>query len=136
MYEIQKRMEIAGAHKLNLPYESKCSSIHGHNWIIWVHCRSEELDKNGMVVDFTEIKRRIHDKLDHKLLNDVEGVGYDTYEDTAYPVYDRSRIRALNPTAERIAEWICNQIESCYKVSVQESEGNIATYTAPGTHND
>ena len=25
-------------------------------------------------------------------------------------------------------EWICDNIDNCYKVSVQESEGNIATY--------
>jgi len=40
-----------------------------------------------------------------------------------------------NPTAENMAEYILNEINRymnanpvCYKVSVQESEGNIATY--------
>lgn len=107
MYYVSKRMEIAGAHQLKLNYESKCENLHGHNWIITVFCKSEVLNENGMVEDFTHIKKNIHDKLDHKYLNDVV---------------------SFNPTAENMARWICDQIPTCYKVTVQESEGNIATY--------
>ena len=107
MYYVQKRMEIAGSHRLTLDYESKCSNLHGHNWIVTVFCKSKELDKNGMVCDFTIIKKAVHDKLDHSNLNDI---------------------LPFNPTAENIAKWICGQIPQCYKVTVQESEGNIATY--------
>lgn len=126
MYTIEKRMEIAGAHSLNLPYKSKCSNIHGHNWIVTIWAKAEELDENDMVVDFTEIKRKIHDKLDHKNLNEIEEIGWvQTDEQCLGCTIDPTK---LNPTAERIAEWICNQIPKCYKVSVQESEGNTATY--------
>ena len=107
MYFLQKKFEIAASHHLNLSYESKCQNIHGHNWLIVVHCKSEELNKDGMIMDFTEIKKLIHDKLDHKNLNEILD---------------------FNPTAENIAHWIYNQIPTCYKVDVQESEGNIATY--------
>lgn len=107
MYHISKRMEIAGAHRLTLPYESKCRNLHGHNWLVEVFCKSEQLNENGMVEDFTLIKKRIHDALDHKCLNDI---------------------LPFNPTAENIARWICEQIPTCYKVSVQESEGNTAIY--------
>lgn len=107
MYTVKKRMEIAGAHRLNLGYESKCSNLHGHNWIVTVWCRAQVLNANGMVMDFTHIKREVQDKLDHKMLNEVV---------------------PFNPTAENIAAWICGQIPNCFKVSVQESEGNIAVY--------
>ena len=107
MFIVKKRMEIAGAHRLNLNYESKCANLHGHNWIVTVWCKSKTLDDNGMVMDFTHIKREIQDKLDHKFLNDVV---------------------PFNPTAENIAKWVCEQIPNCYRVSVQESEGNVATY--------
>ena len=33
-----------------------------------------------------------------------------------------------NPTAENIARWCCDQITNCYRVDVQETTGNIATY--------
>lgn len=107
MYYISKRMEIAGSHRLNLSYESKCENLHGHNWIVTVFCKAEKLNKDGMVVDFKHIKDRIHAKLDHGNLNEILD---------------------FNPTAENISRWICEQIENCYKVTVQESEGNIATY--------
>ena len=65
MYYIKKTIEVAGAHQLALDYPSKCRSLHGHNWIITIYCKAKELDENGMVVDFSEIKRRIVDTLDH-----------------------------------------------------------------------
>lgn len=107
MYYVSKKMEIAGAHKLSLPYESKCANIHGHNWIVTVYCKAKELNPDGMVVDFKHIKERIHGYLDHGFLNEL------------FP---------FNPTAENIARWITEQIPECYKTSVQESEGNIAIY--------
>ena len=107
MYRVIKRIEISGAHKLSLPYESKCRSLHGHNWIITVFCQSETLDENGMVVDFSRIKEIVKGKLDHQFLNDVVD---------------------FNPTAENMARWICEQVPHCYKVQVQESEGNTVEY--------
>lgn len=107
MFYIEKRFEVAGAHKLKLDYESKCSNFHGHNWFITVFCKSRDLDQNGMVIDFTEIKKLVSDKLDHKNLNEV---------------FD------FNPTAENIAKWICNNVKNCYKVEVIESENNKAAY--------
>lgn len=107
MYYVSKRMEVAGAHNLTLDYESKCTNLHGHNWIITVYCKSKVLDENGMVIDFKHIKNLISDKLDHKYLNEVVD---------------------FNPTAENMAKWICDEVPFCYKVTVQESEGNIATY--------
>lgn len=101
-------MEIAGSHKLNLDYESKCQNLHGHNWIVTVHLKGEVLNHNGMLMDFTHIKKQIHDVLDHQHINDIVEV---------------------NPTAENMSKWICDKLgEMCYKVEVQESEGNIATY--------
>ena len=107
MYYVKKTMEISAAHRLQLDYESKCTQLHGHNWVITVYCRAEELNEDGMVVDFTLIKRTIKQRLDHQVLNDV---------------------LTFNPTAENIARWICKQIPHCYRVDVQESKGNVASY--------
>jgi len=107
MYYVKKRIEISAAHRLSLPYESKCTQIHGHNWIIIVECKSEILDPNGMVTDFSIIKNLVKEKLDHKLLNDVI---------------------PFNPTAENIAKWIVDNVPNCFRCEVQESEGNSAAY--------
>ena len=100
-------MEIAGCHSLNLSYPSKCSRMHGHNWIVTVYCKSSQLNSDGMVVDFTHIKEKIHDFLDHGNLNEL---------------------LPFNPTAENIARWICDNTPNCYRVDVEESKSNIASY--------
>lgn len=107
MYIVTKQMEIAGSHRLDLPYESKCTRLHGHNWIVTVHCKAKELNAEGMVVDFKEIKDRIHAYLDHGNFNEL---------------------LPFNPTAENIARWICDQIPQCFRVDVEESRANVATY--------
>ena len=114
MYYISKRIEIAFAHQLRLTYESKCKRIHGHNGIATIYCCSETLDENGMVEDFSHVKHDIQSKLDHQFLNEL------------FP---------FNPTAENLAYWIANQVPHCYKVTFQESEGNIAAYVKPGYEN-
>lgn len=107
MYYVKKRFEISAAHRLDLSYESKCSNIHGHNWIITVECRARELNADGMVTDFSHIKQLVKERLDHSLINDVI---------------------KMNPTAENIARWVVDNVPNCWRCEVQESEGNSAAY--------
>ena len=88
MYYVSKRLEIAGAHNLKLNYESKCSNLHGHNWIVVVHCKSKELNENGMVTDFAIIKKMISEKFDHQYFNKIKP-------------FDE-----INPTIENIGKYL------------------------------
>ena len=67
--------------------------------------RTAQLRRDGG--RFHRIKEVVTEKLDHQNLNEV---------------------LPFNPTAENIARWVCKQIPQCYKVEVQESEGNIVIY--------
>lgn len=107
MYYVKKTLEISAAHRLALSYESKCTNLHGHNWSLIVECKSETLNDDGMVVDFSHIKHRILEALDHKVLNDV---------------------LPFNPTAENIARWVVDNTPHCWRCTVVESEGNEAVY--------
>lgn len=118
MYSIKTTLEISAAHQLRLNYGSPCSNLHGHNWIITVFCRSDKLDSNGMVLDFARLKRIVKERYDHQYLND--------------------RLQ-VNPTAENIAFDIANTLNHneelknetsfiCYRVDVQETDGNTASW--------
>lgn len=107
MYFVRKRLEIAAAHSLSLNYDSKCTNLHGHNWIMTIYCKAEKLNENGMVVDFSHIKDMLNEKMDHKILNKV---------------FD------FNPTAENLARWVVENVPNCYRAEIQESEDNFAAY--------
>ena len=117
MYRISKEMEISASHNLKLSYVSPCSNLHGHNFRVIVECKAEQLNDDGMVVDFTHIKAMVHDLYDHKHLNDV---------------------LPFNPTAERWAKYIADtlnrlleetdQSARCYKVSIEETKSNWAVW--------
>ena len=107
MYYIKKTIEIAACHRLSLSYPSKCTQLHGHNWLITIYCKAKTLNPNGMVIDFTHVKEMIKQRLDHANLSEVF---------------------TFNPTAENIARWVVDSIDTCYRADVQESENNIASY--------
>lgn len=107
MYLVEKTIEVAGAHRLCLGYDSPCGRFHGHNWIIKVTCRSKKLNADGMVADFGHIGSSIKNTLDHQNLNDL----------------------VPQPTAEHLAKFIAGIVgPTCVSVQVQESAGNIATW--------
>lgn len=106
IYCISKKFEISASHSLSLSYESKCTHLHGHNWEIELFMVSQDkLNADGMVADFSNIKREVSKKMDHANLNDV------------FP---------FNPTAENIGLWLVSHFPLCYKAIVKESQGNVA----------
>lgn len=107
MYYVRKTFDFSAAHHLSLSYDSPCTRLHGHNWKVTVECKADELDENGMVVDFTVIKRTVIDRLDHRVLNEQLD---------------------FNPTAENIARWIVDTVPKCFRATVEESDGNTAIY--------
>ena len=108
MYYISKEIEIDAAHKLNLSYDSKCNSCHGHRWSIVIHCKAITLNADGMIVDFAHIKKNIVDQLDHSYLND--------------------KFAEWNTSAENLSRWLTTQIPHCYKAEVWETPGSYACY--------
>ena len=113
MYRIQKTILVSASHKLELSYPSECSNRHGQNWVITVYLQAKKLDGNGMIADFAHIKKKIKRHLDHKYLN-----------------YTSKEIG--NPTAENIAKFVCDMIDYCYRVDVEECPGSLATYIEEG----
>ena len=123
-YELKIRSRFSAAHRIR-DYGGKCEELHGHNWLVEVVVGSDEIDANGLVIDFRDLKNsteEVLESVDHRFLNDV-------------PPFDKA-----NPTSENISKYICEQVSSklpgghlqVIAVTVWESEDACATYRAPG----
>ena len=92
--EVFKDFTIDCAHSLpNVPDGHKCKNVHGHTYKIRVVLKGEIDPVLGWVFDFAEIKTAfepLKEILDHKYINDVDGLE--------------------NPTAENLAIWIWNRL--------------------------
>ena len=88
--ELKILSQFAAAHQLR-EYEGGCERLHGHNWKIEVRVRGEELEGNGLLIDFRLIKsatKKAVDSLDHRFLNDLDP------------------FKTVNPSSENIARYI------------------------------
>lgn len=102
---IGRTYRFESAHHLPLlPEGHKCKNLHGHNYRIEVVVCGP-LDQRGFVRDFAEMDAEVAPlikRLDHRLLNEIEGLE--------------------NPTAEVIAAWFYARIEGCESVRVYEND--------------
>jgi 6-pyruvoyltetrahydropterin/6-carboxytetrahydropterin synthase len=90
---VYKEFRIEAAHLLpNLPDGHKCRRLHGHSFVIGVHVEGELDPRLGWVMDFADISAQfapLFAALDHRYLNDIEGLENPTSENLARWVWDR-----------------------------------------------
>jgi 6-pyruvoyltetrahydropterin/6-carboxytetrahydropterin synthase len=55
MYRISKEFSFSMGHRLSC-HEGLCKNLHGHNYTIIVGLKSSNLNPNGMVMDFGDLK--------------------------------------------------------------------------------
>lgn len=118
--EIFKEFQLEAAHRLpNVPPDHKCARLHGHSFRVQVWVRGPLDPHLGWVRDFADLKaawRPLHEALDHRYLNEVEGLE--------------------NPTSERLAAWIWERLAPALpdlaRVVVQETCTSGCVYAGPG----
>jgi 6-pyruvoyltetrahydropterin/6-carboxytetrahydropterin synthase len=93
---LYKDFSFEAAHRLpNVPADHKCARLHGHSFQIRVSVDGPVGERSGWVMDFADLKaafRPVHDKLDHRYLNEIPGLE--------------------NPTSEVLAQWIWRELEA------------------------
>jgi 6-pyruvoyltetrahydropterin/6-carboxytetrahydropterin synthase len=92
---VYKEFRIEAAHRLTgVPPDHKCGRLHGHSFVVRVVVEGPIDPVTGWVMDFAEIAQRfqpLFQALDHRYLNDVEGLENPTSERLAIWVWDRLR---------------------------------------------
>ena len=131
MYSVTKRIDFCYGHRL-LDYDGICKHPHGHNAVAEIEVRAEALDTRNMVVDFTDIKRRIKGwvdrELDHRMILRNDDPLVAALQKLGEPVY----LLESNPTVERIARLLFDisreQGLPVSRVTVWETPSSWATY--------
>jgi len=90
--------------------------MHGHTYTLTVFLEGEVDPDTGWLVDFTDLKDAVDPlvkSLDHRLLNEIEGLE--------------------NPTSERLAEWFWKRIKPLMpllsKIEISETPSSGVIYT-------
>ncbi|SFV87384.1 6-pyruvoyl tetrahydrobiopterin synthase [hydrothermal vent metagenome] len=94
MFVLKIVTDFGAAHSLR-DYLGDCARLHGHNWGVEMSVEAQELDAQGIAIDFREIKKQtkvVVKRLDHQYLNEI-------------PPFDK-----LNPTAENIAKYMFQEV--------------------------
>ncbi|MAC20073.1 MAG: 6-carboxytetrahydropterin synthase QueD [Phycisphaerae bacterium] len=91
---LRKSFGFEAAHWLpTFPDDHKCHRLHGHSFHIDVVVEGDVPEEQGYLVDFAVIKaaiKPVEEALDHRCLNDIEGLE--------------------NPTSEMLARWIWDRL--------------------------
>jgi len=123
-----KEFSFEAAHLLpNVPEGHKCARLHGHSFHARVTVEGPVGESSGWVMDFADLKSAfepLHDRLDHRYLNEIPGLA--------------------NPTSEHIARWIWRELrprlpwlvevevrETCTTGCVYRGEDEAATSRSP-----
>lgn len=93
MWTISKRYDFEAGHWLPLvPEGHQCGRKHGHSYVLEVALEGDALT-DGWLTDFGDISKVVKPvvaELDHRMLNDIDGLG--------------------NPTSEHLAKWFWDRI--------------------------
>ena len=131
MFTISRQFTFCYAHRLR-EHRGKCAHLHGHNGTVKIDLWNSQLDPQGMVTDFADMKQLmgewIETTLDHRsILNEADPL-VDLLRKLGEPVLTLPG----EPTAENFARLIYEQAEKfrlpVCSVSFWETENCAAEY--------
>ena len=135
MYRIRKKLKFEMAHILEGAYSKCCSdTIHGHSYEVELFFESPELNADGMVIDFGEIKQmtaELVNRYDHALLVPIS---LSAEQHLALKTFNKKlRVVKYNPTAENMAHEIFDVVRSYFpllrRVRLHETDTGYAEYS-------
>ena len=109
-----RRIQFAAGHRVH-KHESKCSNMHGHNYVIFFHARQKSggLDAIGRVIDFSVLKEKlggwIEKSWDHGFIYHYKDKELDLLFKTKLQSH-KSFSMKTNPTAENMGLFLLHDI--------------------------
>lgn len=114
--ELVKEYRFESAHRLpRVPEGHRCARVHGHSYRVEVMVCGPVDEQSGWLVDFYDMDAQVEPliaALDHRMLNDIEGLE--------------------NPTCERLCSWLWSRLAPSLPglgaVTVWETHDSRCTY--------
>ena len=104
---VRSSPNVYASHQLShLPDGHQCARLHGHNYVVVVELRAKELNADGFVRDYGELKplkTYIDETFDHRHLNDVLDF-VSTGENMARHLYEWCAQHWPETTAVKVSE--------------------------------
>ncbi len=131
MYKIAKTFHLAYGHRL-LNYNGKCENLHGHNGVVEVTLQAGGLNPEKMVMDFTELGRKVKTWLDGNLDHKVILAKADPLAAALREQGQACFLTDDSPTAEILARLIYDAARGLrlpvHKVAFWETPTSMASY--------
>lgn len=115
VFTIRKTFKFECAHRLVSSWSKKCQQIHGHSYKLELFLQSDELNEDGMVIDFGQIKQLFQEELeffDHQLVLSEEDPMLDFL--TSDIEIDGLVLVPFNPTAENMAKYFFDKLTELF----------------------
>lgn len=119
-FELNKDFNFSAAHYIPCEEAGKCMRTHGHTYFVNITIAGDELDHNGFLVNFADLKKLIHNQFDHHLLNDLEP------------------FKGKNPSTEIVAQTIYTMVKDylskrdnqpkCVQIFLRETPTSYVVY--------
>ncbi|MSP90455.1 MAG: 6-carboxytetrahydropterin synthase QueD [Myxococcales bacterium] len=119
LFELRRTFRFEAAHRLpHVAPEHKCARLHGHSFEVEVVVRGALDARLGWVMDYADLKAAagpIIDELDHRYLNELDGL--------------------TNPTSEVVCVWLWQRLAprltGLYALTLRETCTTACTYYGP-----
>jgi len=107
-----RKIHFCSGHRV-FKHESKCATMHGHNYNAFITAEADSLDGIGRVIDFSVLKEKIGGWIDEFWDHNFLAFKDDT--EVVELLYKAPRkkepyICGFNPTAENMAEFLLNAV--------------------------
>ena len=131
MYTISRQFTFCYGHRL-LKHPGKCAHLHGHNGTVKIDLRKDQLNCQGMVADFIDVKNSIgkwiETTLDHRTILEECDPLVNLLREQGESVL----VLPVEPTAENLAKLVYEQAEKfglpVCSVTFKETEQCTAEY--------
>lgn len=128
-YVLHKDMNFAAAHRIPHQDAGACAYTHGHTYFVDVTIGGNKLDHLGFLINFQAIKKVLHGRFDHSVMNDHDEFASDL----------ESLVEGVPaPSTERVAEVFCKLVQeelnkdgrgaACLQVIVRETPTSYVVY--------